>query len=64
MSRYVLLTKLNPAGFETIARRPERIAEVHRELAALDVEVVAQYALLGPYDFLTGGLAAPRIGGF
>jgi 1-acyl-sn-glycerol-3-phosphate acyltransferase len=53
MSQYILLTKLNAAGFETIARAPERIAEVHRELAALDVRVVAQYALFGPYDFLT-----------
>jgi hypothetical protein len=34
MSRFVLLTRLNAAGFETIARRPERIAEVHREFAA------------------------------
>jgi uncharacterized protein with GYD domain len=53
MSRYVLLTRLNAAGFETIARHPERIAEVSRELAALDVKIVEQYALVGPYDFLT-----------
>jgi uncharacterized protein with GYD domain len=53
MPRYVMLTRLNAAGFETIARRPERIAEVHREFAALDVKILEQYALFGPYDFLT-----------
>ncbi|HSD09717.1 MAG TPA: 1-acyl-sn-glycerol-3-phosphate acyltransferase, partial [Candidatus Binatia bacterium] len=40
-------------GFETITRRPERIAEVRREFEALDVKVVQQFALVGPYDFLT-----------
>jgi 1-acyl-sn-glycerol-3-phosphate acyltransferase len=53
MPRYVLLTRLNAAGFKTIAQRPERIAEVHRELAALDVKVLHQYAVCGLYDFLT-----------
>ena len=53
MPRYVLLTRLNAAGFETIARRPDRIAEVHREFGALDAKIVEQYALVGRYDFLT-----------
>jgi 1-acyl-sn-glycerol-3-phosphate acyltransferase len=53
MPRYMLLTRLNAAGFKTIARHPERIAEVHREFAALDVKILEQYASFGPYDFLT-----------
>src|SRR5436190_642672 len=53
MATYIMLSSLNAAGFEAIARRPERIAEVHREFAALDVKIVEQYALVGPYDFLT-----------
>jgi 1-acyl-sn-glycerol-3-phosphate acyltransferase len=53
MPRYILLSRLNAAGFETIARRPERIAEVRREMEAIDAKVVDQFALIGPYDFLT-----------
>jgi 1-acyl-sn-glycerol-3-phosphate acyltransferase len=52
MPRYILLTRLNAAGFETISRRPERIAEARRELDAIDAKVVDQFALIGPYDFL------------
>jgi 1-acyl-sn-glycerol-3-phosphate acyltransferase len=53
MPRYVLLTRLNAAGYETILRRPDRIAEARRELDAIDAKVIDQFALIGPYDFLT-----------
>jgi 1-acyl-sn-glycerol-3-phosphate acyltransferase len=53
MPRYVLLSRLNTEGCKTIARRPEAIAQARREMEALDVKVVEQYALLGGYDFLT-----------
>ena len=39
-------------GAETIRDNPGRIKEVNRELEALGVKVVAQYAVLGPYDFV------------
>lgn len=53
MPRYVLLTRLNAEGFETIARHPERIAGAHRGFEAFDAKIVDEYALIGPYDFLT-----------
>jgi uncharacterized protein with GYD domain len=32
--------------------RPERIKEVNTELEKMGVKVLAQYAVLGPYDFI------------
>jgi 1-acyl-sn-glycerol-3-phosphate acyltransferase len=53
MPRYVLLTRLNAAGLATVASRPDVLAETKREIEALDVKVVNQFALIGSYDFLT-----------
>ena len=33
--------------------RPERIREVNKEVEALGDKILAQYAILGPYDFVT-----------
>ena len=52
MPTYVMLTKLTAAGRETIKERPERIKEVNREVEAMGAKIKAQYALLGPYDFV------------
>jgi uncharacterized protein with GYD domain len=52
MGTYILLSNLTDEGAKTIKRNPGRIQEVNRELEALGVKVVAQYAVLGPYDFL------------
>jgi uncharacterized protein with GYD domain len=51
MATYVLLSNLTDEGAKTIKSNPGRIKEVNKELEALGVKVVAQYALLGPYDF-------------
>ena len=53
MPTYVLLSKLTPEGRQTLHEHPDRLEAVNRELTHMDVQVVAQYALLGPYDFLT-----------
>jgi 1-acyl-sn-glycerol-3-phosphate acyltransferase len=53
MPRYVLLTRLNAQGFEAIRSQPDLLAEARRVMEALDVKIVQQYALIGPYDFLT-----------
>ena len=53
MPRYVLLTRLNAQGFEAIRSQPELLAEARRAMEALDAKIVQQYALVGPYDFLT-----------
>ena len=52
MATYVMLTTLTDEGRKTIKERPERIREVNREVEAMGVKIVAQYVLLGPYDFV------------
>mgnify|MGYP001171352869 CR=1 FL=1 len=52
MSVYVMLTKLTDEGLQTLKKRPERIREVNREVESMGVRVIAQYAILGPYDFI------------
>lgn len=53
MPTYILLSSLNPGGLETLKDRPERLKEVNDEIERMGAKVQAQYALLGPYDFLT-----------
>lgn len=52
MPTYVMLSNLTDEGAKTIKHNPERIKEVNAELETLGVKVVAQYATLGPYDFV------------
>ena len=52
MPIYVMLTTLTSEGRKTLKERPERIIEVNKEVEAMGVKIVAQYALLGPYDFI------------
>jgi uncharacterized protein with GYD domain len=52
MGTYILLSNLTDEGAKTIKKNPGRIKEVDQEIAALGVNVVAQYAVLGPYDFV------------
>ena len=51
MAIYVMLTTLTDEGRKTIKDHPERIKEVNQEVEAMGVKILAQYALLGPYDF-------------
>ena len=52
MPVYVALSKLTEEGSKSIKKNPERILEVNKDLEAMGVKVLAQYALLGPYDFI------------
>ena len=52
MATYVLLTNLTDEGRKTIRSRPERIREVNKEIGGMGGKLVAQYAVLGPYDFV------------
>jgi uncharacterized protein with GYD domain len=47
-----MLTTLGPDGWETLREKPERILAVREEVEALGLKVLAQYALMGQYDFL------------
>jgi len=52
MATYVMLTTLTDEGRKTIKDNPQRIKEVNKEVEAMGVKILAQYALLGPYDFI------------
>jgi len=52
MSLYVMLTTLTDEGRKTIKEHPGRIKEVNKEVEAMGVKILAQYALLGRYDFI------------
>ncbi len=52
MPTYIMLSNLTDSGAKTISRKPKRITEVNLELEKQGVKVIAQYATLGPYDFV------------
>ena len=52
MAIYVMLTTLTDEGRKTIKESPARIKEVNQEVEAMGVKILAQYALLGQYDFV------------
>ena len=52
MPIYVMLTTLTDEGRKTIKQKPERIKEVNKEVEAMGAKLLAQYAVLGPYDFV------------
>jgi len=52
MATYILLSTLTDEGRRTVKDRPERIQEVNREIEAMGAKVIAQYVVLGPYDFV------------
>jgi uncharacterized protein with GYD domain len=53
MPTYVLLSTLTADGRKTVKERPERIKEVNKEIEKLGVKVLSQYAVIGPYDFVS-----------
>jgi uncharacterized protein with GYD domain len=52
MAKFVMLTTLTDEGRKTIAENPGRIKEVNKEVESMGAKILAQYALLGPYDFV------------
>ena len=52
MSIYVMLTKLTDEGRKTIKNDPNRIKAVNKEVEAMGVKILSQYAILGEYDFI------------
>ncbi|MCE4610354.1 MAG: GYD domain-containing protein [Desulfurococcales archaeon] len=52
MPYFAVFSKLTDDGAKTILRNPERIKEVNREIEEKGVKVIAQYVILGDYDFL------------
>ncbi len=52
MATYIMLSTLTDDGAKTIREKPARIKEVNEELEEIGVKVIAQYAVLGPFDFV------------
>jgi uncharacterized protein with GYD domain len=49
---YCLLTSLTTEGRKSVKRNPGRIWEVNKEIEQMGAKVIAQYKVLGPYDFV------------
>jgi uncharacterized protein with GYD domain len=52
MAKFVMLTTLTDEGRKTLMENPARIKEVNKEAEAMGAKILAQYAVLGPYDFV------------
>ena len=52
MAVYVMLTTLTDEGRKTLKNNPNRIKEVNKEVEEMGGKILAQYAVLGPYDFI------------
>ena len=53
MPTYILLSTLTPEGRQTLHKNPDRLEQVNKEIADFGCKVVAQYAVLGSYDFVS-----------
>ncbi len=53
MAKFVMLSTLGPDGHARLRDNPGRLREVNADVEAMGVQVLHQWALLGPYDFLT-----------
>ena len=52
MATYIMLSSVTDEGAKTIKDNAARIKEVNKELEEFGVKVTAQYAVLGPFDFV------------
>ena len=52
MATYILLGTLTDEGADKLRQHPEWIEEVRQDLENTGVHVLAQYAVLGPYDIV------------
>jgi uncharacterized protein with GYD domain len=50
---YILLSSLTAEGRKTLQNDPQRLNRVNDEVEAFGCTVIDQYAVLGPYDFVT-----------
>src|SRR6266550_3460337 len=53
MPTYVLLSNLTDEGAKSLKANPKRLQEVNKEIEKFGAKVTAQYAVLGPYDFVS-----------
>src|SRR5256886_12408632 len=51
---YVMMSTLSESGRKVLRERPGWIRKVNADVERMGVRVIAQYALLGPHDLLSG----------
>ena len=52
MAIYLMLSTLTGEGRKAIEEYPEKLKELNKEVEYMGVKILAQYALLGQYDFV------------
>ena len=52
MAIYLMLSTLTGDGRRAIEEYPEKLKELNKEVEYMGVKILAQYALLGQYDFV------------
>jgi uncharacterized protein with GYD domain len=52
MAIYLMLSTLTGDGRRAIQEYPERLKELNKEVEYMGVKILAQYALLGQFDFV------------
>ncbi len=52
MPIYAMFSTLTDEGRKTIKNNPGRIKEVEKEVEKMGAKIVAQYAVIGKYDFV------------
>jgi uncharacterized protein with GYD domain len=53
VSLYIMLSTLSESGRKVLRERPGWIRKVNADVQRMGARVVAQYAVLGPYDFVS-----------
>lgn len=53
MATYIMLSTITSQGAKTLRSKPERIKEVNEQVEKMNARIISQYAVLGPYDFIT-----------
>ena len=53
MPTYILLSNLTDEGAKSLKSNPKRLQEVNKEIEKYGAKVTTQYAVLGPYDFVS-----------
>ena len=53
MPTYILFSTLTPEGRQTLHANPDRVLGVNKEVEDFGCKVLAQYATLGQFDFVT-----------
>jgi uncharacterized protein with GYD domain len=52
MPKYLMLSSLSEQGLQTLRANPERVREVNKDVEEMGAQVVHQWFVLGPYDFV------------